>query len=412
MNLSALSPRLSFCQSVLRFGRTIALVAFWAALFLSTESARAQAKPAPPPPDVLVLSNGDTLHGKLVNAANGKVTFHSDPLGDISIDWGKIKELHTSGNFAVIGSGLNQVKKKTAASIPTGPLEVSNKTVAVHPANAVAPPSLSVDNTQYIIDDATLDKQVRRRPGFFEGWNGAATAGVTTVNATQHSYAISADMSLVRVVPTAPWLAPSNRTSVAFVGSFGKTTDRSYYTPTTPPVFVPEVSTKTSIFHAGAERDEYLTTRIFALGLIAFDHNYSQNLDLQQIYGGGLGWTAIKTPEQELDLKGTIQYEKQQFSTGKTLDLVGSTFSADYILKEKFLTFTQGIAYIPAYNDSRAYSVNETNLLSFPAYRNFSFSLGTLDSYLNNPPAGALPPPRRNSFQFTMGLTYAIKSKY
>jgi hypothetical protein len=55
--------------------------------------------------------------------------------------------------------------------------------------------------------------------------------------------------------------------------------------------------------------------------------------------------------------------------------------------------------------------VNEANTLAFPAYKNFSFSVGTLDSYLNFTPA-SLPPTKHNSFQFTMGLTYAIKSKY
>jgi hypothetical protein len=77
----------------------------------------------------------------------------------------------------------------------------------------------------------------------------------------------------------------------------------------------------------------------------------------------------------------------------------------------KLLTYTQGVAYIPAYNNPRAYSVNETNTLTFPTYKNLGFTLGTLDSYLNNPPASE-PPTKRNSFQFTMGFTYAIKSKY
>ena len=49
--------------------------------------------------------------------------------------------------------------------------------------------------------------------------------------------------------------------------------------------------------------------------------------------------------------------------------------------------------------------------LHFPAYKNLSFSVGTLDSFLNDPPV-SLPPTKTNSFQFTMGLTYAIKSKY
>src|SRR3569833_834810 len=56
--------------------------------------------------DVLVLSNGDTLHGKLVNSSGGKITFHSDALGDISVDWDKIKELHTSGSYAVLDKSV------------------------------------------------------------------------------------------------------------------------------------------------------------------------------------------------------------------------------------------------------------------------------------------------------------------
>jgi hypothetical protein len=39
-----------------------------------------------------------------------------------------------------------------------------------------------------------------------------------------------------------------------------------------------------------------------------------------------------------------------------------------------------------------------------------------MDSYLNDPPVQAppltQPPTKRNSFQFTMGLTYAFKSTY
>jgi len=71
--------------------------------------------------------------------------------------------------------------------------------------------------------------------------------------------------------------------------------------------------TVTSIFHTDAERDEYFSPKFFALAQTAFDHNYAQGLNLQQVYGGGIGWTAIKSGRQELDLKGTVQYEKQVF---------------------------------------------------------------------------------------------------
>lgn len=363
-------------------------------------------------PDALVLSNGDTLHGKFVNAIHGKVTFHSDPLGDITLDWEKIKELRTGQTVAVIDKSVKLQGRKNEGKIPTGTVEVANKAVTVQPESGSALPPILEENVPYMLDEATFNKQIHHTPGFLQGWNGSATAGATIVSATQKQYAFSGAVGLVRTVPTLTWLNLRYRDSIGFLGSYGKITDPSY---SAGGVFVPEVSTKTAIYHAEAEHDEYLTPRIYALGQVAFDHNFSQNLDLQQIYGGGLGWTALKTENQELDLKGTIQYERQSFITGlpgtKERNLVGSTFAADYLLTTKIVTFTQGVAYIPAYNDASAYSVGETNTLGFVAYKNFGFTIGTIDTYLNNP-AASLPPTKRNSFQFTMGLTYAIKSKY
>ena len=370
---------------------------------------RAQAATAAP--DVLVLINGDTLHGKLVDEVAGNVTFHSDPLGDISLSWDKIKELHTSSSFAVLKKD-KIFGKKNAASIPTGAIEVANQSLTLHPENTAAPATIPIADVQYIMDKGTLDKQLYHHPGFFTGWNGAATAGASVVAATQNQYAFSGAIGFVRVVPTVTWLSPRNRTSVDFTGSFGKITEPAYTIPATT-IVVPAVVTKSALYHAEAERDEYFSPRFFALVQTAFDHNYAQNLDLQQIYGGGVGYTVLKTPHQEADLKATIQYARQAFisDSAANKNLIGSTFSADYVFHNKLLTYNQSVAYIPAYNDPHAYSANQANTLAFPAYKNFSLSLGTLDSYLNNPPA-TLPPTKRNSFQFTMGVTYVIRSKY
>lgn len=361
-------------------------------------------------PDVLVLSNGDTLHGKLMGEAGGTVTFHTDPLGDVNVTWDKIKELHTAQKFAVLKPDQELRHRRNVKSLPVGTVAMTDQSVQLQPANQAAPATVPIKDAAYIVDEATLTKQAGE-PGFFVGWNGSATAGANIVEATQKQYNFAWGLSLVRAIPTVPWLDPTNRTSVDFLGSFGKTTQPSYFSGG---IFVPEVVTKTSIFHADAERDEYFSPRWYVLGLTAFDHNYSQNLDLQQIYGGGIGWTAIKTPIQELDLKATVQYEKQQFmgsGPGTDLNLVGSTFAANYALKMKFATFNQQLAYIPAWNDMSAYSLAETNLLTFPTYKNLGFSIGTIDTYLNNPPI-SLPPTQRNSFQFTLGLTYALVSKY
>ncbi|HEY1987390.1 MAG TPA: DUF481 domain-containing protein [Terracidiphilus sp.] len=380
------------------------------ALLCATVPCLAQGKPEAAG-DVLVLSNGDTLHGKLVSEIAGKVTFHSDPLGDVTIAWEKIKELHAAEKFAVLDKTVKMHGKKNKGQVPMGSIEVANQAVTVSSENGPAGAPIPVKNAQYIVDQATLEKQMDREPGFFSGWNGAATAGATLVTATQNQYTFSGGVGLVRTVPTVSWINPRNRTSADFTASYGKITQPAYVADG---VVVPESVTKSSIYHADAERDLYLSPRFFALVQAAFDHNFAQDLQLQQIYGGGIGWTVLKTPKQEADLKGTMQYEKQSFisgASGTNQNLIGSTFAATYLLHMKLVTFTQGLEFIPAYNTPRAYSANETNTFAFPAYKSLSFSLGTMDSYLNDPPISE-PPTKRNSFQFTMGLTYAIKSKY
>ncbi len=367
-------------------------------VILLTPGFFAAAQGKPDAPDLLVLSNGDTLHGKLVNEAGGKVSFHSDPLGDLSIDWDKIKELHTSEKFAVMDKNVKLRGKKNARQIPEGTIDVTDQAVTVHTESATPVAPIPVKNAEYIVDGPTLNKQLFQEPSFFAGWNGAATAGATLVKSTQNQYTVSGGVGLVRVVPTVSWLDPRNRTSADFTGSYGKITQ-----PGTP-------SIKSAIYHIDGERDQYVSSRIFALGQTAFDHNFAQGLQLQQIYGAGFGWTTVKTDKQELDFKGTIQYEKQQFiggTSGTNQNLIGSTFSISYLLHTRLLTYTQNLAFIPAYNTPRAYSASETNTLNFPTYKNLGFSVGTIDTYLNDPP----PSTKRNSFQFTMGLSYAIKSK-
>jgi hypothetical protein len=400
-------PAISVQGSHPRFKLLPLIVVLCAALTCS-----AQSKPASDP-DVLVLSNGDTLHGKFVSSIQGKLTFHSDALGDLSLSWDKVKELHTTEKFAMVDKNLKLHGRKSTGPIPEGKVDVENDAVTLRPGQGEAHAPLPVKDALFIMDSATLDKELHHEPGFFSGWNGAATAGATVVTATQNQYTVSGGIGLVRAIPTAPWLNPSNRTSIDFTGSFGKITQPGYTDPGPPPTLVPASSTKSALYHADAERDEFISPRFFALVQTAFDHNFSQDLDLQQAYGGGIGWTVLKTPQQEANLKATLQYEKQAFINGASTgnqNLIGSTLGASYLLKTKLATYTQGLAFIPAFNQPRAYSATETDTFAFPAYKNLSFSIGTNDSYLNDPPV-SLPPTKRNSFQFTMGLTYAIKSK-
>lgn len=387
-------------------------------LMLSVVVTRGFAADAPANPDVLIFTNGDQLTGKLVSSAGANVTFHSDMAGDITVPWAKIKEIRTSQKFAVLEKGVQPSRKSPDLLVPQGAVTIADQKVEVHPDSGAAPTPIPVGNVDFLVEDGTYHSKVDHDPGFFHGWHGAATGGASIVQATQDTYTFNAAITLARVIPDVTWLQPRNRTTTDFSASYGKITDPGYLQPAspgpppTPAMQIAETTVKTSIYHYDFERDEYVTNRFYYLGALAYDHNFSQSLQFQQIYGGGVGYTIIKDPKQTLDLKALIQYERQNFIDplpGENQNLIGSTFSANYLRHlPKGMLFDQQVAYIPAWNNLHAYSINELNTFSIPAYKRLSLTLGTLDSYLNNP-ATALPPVKRNSFQFTAGVTYAFK---
>jgi hypothetical protein len=355
-------------------------------------------------PDVILFTNGDQLTGKLLREVNGSVTFHSDIAGDVTVTWDKIKSIKSGQNFAVVQQGQHVTRKTADADIAKGAVQVEDDQVKVATATGGATKDIPVKNAQYMIDAPTFEKEVRRNPSFFYGWKGGITAGASTVEATQNSRNFTGGVALVRAIPTVDWLDPRNRTIFDFTGAYGTVTQ-----PGT-------VGSKTNIIHFDAEQDWYFSPRFFFLVDTSFDHNYSQGLDLQQIYGAGLGYTVIKTPKQELDLKFDIHYERQSFFVTPNItppppltpskNLIGADFTDTYMLKLPHgLVFNQGAVITPAFNQSKAYSAVATAGLLFPVYKRLGFSVGALDDFLNDPAAGS----KKNSFQFTAGVTYTLK---
>jgi hypothetical protein len=367
-------------------------------LFAAAAALAQQSSPPPKPePDVLIFTNGDKLTGTLVRATDGNVVFKSDMAGELTIPFDKVKELRSSGNFSMLKKGP---PSKTNL-VGQGQVNVADNNVTV---TAVPPVTLAIKDVGYVIDTPTYDREVHHELGFFHAWNGAITAGATIVRATDNITSFTFGMSLARLSPSVDYLPRHTRTTLNLIETYGKAT--SPVIPQTIPPSPSPVVTKTSIFHADAERDWYFTPRLYALANAAFDHNYSQGLDLQQLYGGGIGWTPIQTEHQQLDLKADIHYERQSFFAQPELDLIGSIFGEAYRhdLPHKII-FTQAADYVPSWNNSQAYSAMFTAGIALPTWKRLVASFAVTDNYLNNPSPGY----KANSFQFVAGLTYAIK---
>jgi Protein of unknown function, DUF481 len=361
----------------------------------------AQAKPAAPPPDVIVFTNGDQLTGTFEKAIGDSYTFKSDIVGEVTVSADKIKELKANGKFVVLKKG--EVVQRVAR--PGGTLAADVTNVTVSPTDSSSQ-TIAVKDVGDVIDTATYNKEVMGNPGPLHGWKGGFTAGVTDVQATQYGETFTLAANLIRAIPSVDFLPPRTRSTVDVLETYGKLTQPTI-PQTNPPT--PDSVAKTSIFHADAEHDKYLNQKLYVLGDISFDHNFSQGLDFQQIYGIGLGATVIKDAKQELDIKADVHYERQTFlpSAPPTpdLDLIGSSFAEMYHrnLPAKFV-LTESATIIPAWNNLNAYSGIGMVGLQFPVYHRFSFSTSLTDNFLNNPAFGY----QKNSFQFVMGATYTL----
>jgi hypothetical protein len=363
-------------------------------------------------PDTIIFSNGDTLTGQFQYAIAGAVTFHSDLLNlDITVPWEKIRELHSSKFVSVLPMGQHVSRKTSDEKIVRGTISVVDKQLTVVPKSGESR-TFPVAKVAHVLDTTTFEHELHRTPSFWRGWNGNLNAGATIVRSTSDSTTYSGGFNLFRAIPGVSFLPQRERTSIGFSGSYGKITEAQRATSTAP---AGELVVTSSIYHAGAEHDRYFSTQFYALGQTAFDHNLGQGLALQQIYGGGIGWTAIKHHKEQLDVKATVQYEEQSFtntSTTRTLDLVGSTYTLAYMCKLPYkASFNQQLLVIPAYNTPSAFTMSENDRLTLPVYKRLSITVSTLDSYLYNPPISTAPAPinQRNSFQFTTGVSYSLR---
>lgn len=365
----------------------------------------------------LIFKNGDRLTGTFSSSTGDAIKFKSDLAGEVTVLWSNIKELKSNREFAVIPKDIKD--SRNSAAVPQGAIKIEEKSIAVSP---VIPPASSPDKTSakqlepqipaakpvpplviptakigFVVDDASYLKEIHRKIGFTSGWDGHIATGSTAILSTQNSFTLTIAAALKRSVPTVIWLDPKLRTMLDFNLSVGKTTQ-----PGDPDTF-------TNVFHVGAERDEYFKPRGYYLQVMSFDHDYSQGLTLQQIYGGGVGATLVKSVKQEFDITADLHYEGQQFNATSNepqlnRQLVGSSVAETYARKWGAVHFDEKFLANLAWNDESAFSATGTTSLRTPVYKKLGFTLSIIDNFQNSPQIGY----KKNSLQFSTGFALSL----
>ena len=411
-------------QHIARFPAvTLSLFLFTVLSGLGQTAAKKPAEPAtkkePEIKEELTLKNGDRLTGQLLNSTGTEIKFKSDLAGEVTVKWDNVKELKSKRDFAIIPKNLKEARD--SAIVPQGSIKIGEKGILVSPmptgkpeintetAGPEAKPGASITKVtaavkeippskiSYVVDDATYQKEINKKIGFRSGWDGHITTGTSMIYSTQNSYLFQVDTALKRTIPTVSWLDPKLRTTVNFTLSAGQTTQPGTET------------TITNIYHVDAERDEYFSPRGYYLQALSFDHNFSQGLVLQQIYGGGVGATLFKKKDAEFDITADLHYESQHFNATANvselnLHLIGSALTEAYTRKWGKLQFDEKFLADIAWNNASAFSATGTSSVRLPVYKKLAFSVATIDNFLNNPQVGY----KKNSFQLTTGFALTL----
>ena len=216
------------------------------------------------------------------------------------------------------------------------------------------------------------------------------------MEATQSLETFNAAISFLRTVPAVSWLEPDNRTVLGFTSTYGNISQ-----PGIP-------SVQTSIYHGNAEQDEYFSRDFYSLAQAIYDHNSTTGLNLQQLYGAGFGYTAIRSSIQELNFSLAASYTDQQFlAQNGNQNLVGATFTVGYSYKfPNSIVFNEDSYVTPQFNNSRAWLAYLSGGLTIPVIDSFSLSLQAIDNYWNSPAPGFVD----NSFQMNLNLTWTLSS--
>jgi putative salt-induced outer membrane protein YdiY len=327
--------------------------------------------------------------------SDGKtLVLHTEFAGDVTVQFAAITQITTEKELHVTTSD----KKTVIGPVTTsdGKIEVATKaggTVEVPPGNVVL-----IRNDA---EQAAYDKSLH--PGLLRGWNGGANVGFSLARGNSQTSNLA--LAINAVHPTLNDKITIYTTSIE--------TNNQLATP----------STVANLVTAGIRYDRNVGPRTFGFVGADFMSNALQDLDLRGVYGGGLGFHAIKSDSTVLDFLAGLNYTHETYSNGAVVTPVTAPpVYTSYGVTQRFAALTLGeelmhkagkttviTEKLYIYPDlSSGYSGQYRGEFDFGTVTKISKWLGWqnqfTDIYVSNPPTGT----KDNDVIFTTGLNFSF----
>ena len=328
--------------------------------------------------DQIVLKNGDRLTGTIEKSDAKSLIIKTEFAGEVTVDWSAVQEITSSQKLHV---SLNDGKTVSGTVTTTD----GNLAVATADAGTVTEPKASVAKIFGEAEQAAYEKSLH--PGLLEGWQGGANVGfgLTRGNSQTKNLALAF---------TADRKGRDDKLSL-YTNSIYATNDAPGATPAT---------TANSV-QGGIRYDHDLIPRIFAYVGADFQTDALQTLDLRSVFGGGLGWHAIKNTRTTLDLLGGANYTREKYTALPSRSFAAISVGEELTHKLGMNTLlTEKLYFFPNLNDTSEYraTFNFGTVTKISKWLGWQNAFG--DIYVTNPPAGA----KQNDILLTTGLNFSF----
>jgi putative salt-induced outer membrane protein YdiY len=329
-------------------------------------------EPVPGAKDQVVLKNGDRLTGAIVKSDDKEMIIKTEFAGTVVLQWEAVQSINSSQTLHV---GL-----KDGRSL-AGPVTTRDESIAVtSSAGPIETPKADVVSIRNDAEQRVHDKSLY--PGITDNWTGGLDIGfgLTRGNSETKNFALGFNAD-----------RPTLDDKLTLYAN-------SIYATNDAPGAVP--NTTANLIGGGIRYDRNLGPRIFGFVGADFLSDELQTLDLRSVYGGGLGYHAIKRDSLSLDLLGGANYTREEYAAF-TRDFPAGNFGEELTYQAwRSTEFTQKAYYFPDFNDIGEYRATLDFGLITKMNAWLGWQLSFKDIYVTNPPLGK----KNNDVIFTTGL--------
>lgn len=322
--------------------------------------------------DQVVMKNGDRVTGSIVKQDGKTITVKSENFGVIMAPWEQVASVESDQPLTVVlkdgktvAGALSTSDGKVRVAAPEARVEVAPGDVA------------GIRNA----DEQTAYER-HLKPGLLQLWAGGATLGWAGTNGNAKTLTFTTAVNAARVTNT-------DKTSI-------------YFNLIKASALVDRVSASTAqAVRGGVAYGHNISPRLFVNAFNDYEHDRFQDLDLRFVFGGGVGFHAVKTERSVLDLLGGADYNHSSFSTSLTRNSAEAFWGDEYSL-----TLTGASSLIQSFrmfnnlSDRGEYRVNFDLGLATKLRRWISWNVALSDRFLSNP----VPGRKTNDWLYTTGL--------